>query len=138
MGSEVNIKMSEINKLGKNIKKFRLLKGWNQQQLGEKMGVSRQTITNWETDYRDPDLEKAFKLAEIFDISLEELIGQDGAKKVSSEIVKYNNNKLKARFSNRKIDVLHRELDILTDEELDEIEFALEVIKARREKRKNN
>lgn len=130
--------MAEIHELGKNIKKFRLLKGWSQQQLGEKMGVSRQTITNWETDYRDPDLEKAFKLAEIFDISLEELLGQDNTKKFSSEIVTYNNNKLKTRFGNHKVDVLHRELDILTDEELDEIEFALEVIKAKREKRKNN
>lgn len=129
--------MNENKQLGKNIKKYRLLNGWNQQQLGDKMGVTRQTITNWESDYRYPDLEKAFKLAEIFNISLEELLGHEVAKKASSEIVEYNTNKLKKRFGDSKIDILHRELDILTDDELDEIEFALEVIKLRREKRNN-
>lgn len=132
------IKMTEINGLGKNIKKFRTLKGFSQEQLANKVGLSRQTITNWENGYREPDLDKAFKLAEILDVSLEDLLGKEKTTKVASEIVEYNRKKLQTRFAERKIDVLHRELDILTEEELDEIEFALEVIKAKRKKRNDH
>ncbi len=48
--------------LGKRIKEYRDLKGWNQDQLAEKMFVSRQTISNWENDKTYPDIQSILLL----------------------------------------------------------------------------
>lgn len=49
----------------------------NQEELAEKIGVTRQTISNWELNETSPDLKQAQKLCDIFNISLDELIGKE-------------------------------------------------------------
>ena len=46
----------------------------SQETLAEKINVSRQTISKWETGESLPDIEKATKLARIFNVSLDDLI----------------------------------------------------------------
>ena len=48
----------------------------SQEELAEMLGVTRQTISNWELNETSPDLKQAQKLSNIFDISLDELIGR--------------------------------------------------------------
>ena len=48
----------------------------SQEELAEMIGVTRQTISNWELNETSPDLKQAQKLSNIFDISLDELIGR--------------------------------------------------------------
>lgn len=45
----------------------------SQEQLAEKMGVARQTISKWELGETSPDLEQAKRLSQIFNISLDDL-----------------------------------------------------------------
>jgi putative transcriptional regulator len=45
--------------------------GWSQQQIAELLGVSRQTINAIEKERYDPSLPLAFKIARLFDLSIE-------------------------------------------------------------------
>lgn len=59
---------------GDKLKQYRLQEGLSQEQLAEKIGVSRQAITKWETKRGLPDVENMIILAEIFKLTLDELV----------------------------------------------------------------
>lgn len=63
-----------MRQIGKNIKKHRVEKGMTQDQLAEKLNVTRQAVSNWETGKTQPSIETLSALAEHFGISVEELI----------------------------------------------------------------
>mgnify|MGYP002709326054 FL=1 len=63
--------------LNDNIKKFREEKNLTQQQLADKLYVSRQTVCRWENGSRCPDLIMAKKLALELDVSMDELISDE-------------------------------------------------------------
>ena len=63
--------------LGDNIKKFREDKNLTQQQLADKLYVSRQTVCRWETGSRCPDLLTVKKLALELGVSMDELISDE-------------------------------------------------------------
>jgi putative transcriptional regulator len=54
------------------VRELRKLKGLTQEQLAEVIGVSRQTINAIEKEKFDPSLPTAFKMAQLFDRSIEE------------------------------------------------------------------
>ncbi len=60
--------------LGEQICKYRTARGLSQLELAEKLEVSRQSISKWETNVAVPELEKLVKMAEFFEITLDELI----------------------------------------------------------------
>lgn len=53
------------------LKVFRAERNWSQQELGNRVGVSRQAINAVETGKFDPSLPLAFKLARVFDTTIE-------------------------------------------------------------------
>ena len=56
----------------------------SQEQLAEKLGVSRQAVTKWETDAGIPDIENIMAISALFDISIDELLSNErGAKKTT-------------------------------------------------------
>lgn len=61
---------------GEKLKEIRANQGLSQEQLAEKIGVSRQAITKWETNRGLPDVENMIILAEIFKMTLDELVLQ--------------------------------------------------------------
>ena len=61
-------------KVSKNIKKLRTDKKMTQDALAEKINVTRQTISSWENDRTQPDIDMLVLLANAFDIGVEELI----------------------------------------------------------------
>lgn len=63
--------------IGKKIVNLRLSKNLTQEKLAEKLGITRQTLSNWESDITSPDLKQAKKLCSIFCVSLDELVGND-------------------------------------------------------------
>lgn len=48
-----------------------------QEKLAEKLGVSRQAVTKWETDAGIPDIGNIMAIAALFDISIDELLGKE-------------------------------------------------------------
>ena len=63
--------------IGKKIIDLRKKNGFSQEELAEKVGVARQTISKWELGETSPDLKQAKELSKIFNISLDELTGND-------------------------------------------------------------
>lgn len=59
---------------GEIIQNRRKQSGWSQDQLAEKLGISRQSISKWEQDLALPDLENGLKLCETLGITVEELL----------------------------------------------------------------
>lgn len=59
------------------IKSFRKEKGWTQKELAEQLNVSDKTISSWETGRTYPDLDSLIQLADLFDLTLDELIRED-------------------------------------------------------------
>lgn len=49
-------------------------KGWSQEDLSNQIGVSRQTISKWESSQTTPELNKLIELSKIFEISIDELV----------------------------------------------------------------
>lgn len=52
---------------------LRTARGWTQQELGDKAGVSRQTIISLEGGRYNPSILLAFRLARLFEVSIEEI-----------------------------------------------------------------
>ena len=65
--------------LGANITAFRTAQGLSQEQLAQLLGVSRQSVSKWETGTATPDLVHLLRLCEIFSVSLDTLVGQQAA-----------------------------------------------------------
>lgn len=63
--------------LGNNLFKARKKVGLSQEEVSEKLEVSRQTISKWETNEIVPDIYQAKKLAKIYNLLLDELIDFD-------------------------------------------------------------
>ena len=63
--------------LGSQIKKYRNNMNWSQDELADKVFVSRQTVSNWENDKNYPDIKSLILLSEVFGISLDSLVKGD-------------------------------------------------------------
>lgn len=63
--------------IGNKIINERKIYNLSQEELAEKVGVTRQTISNWELNETSPDLKQAKKLCDIFSISMDELSGKE-------------------------------------------------------------
>ena len=70
--------------IGNNIKSNRKKLGITQEQLAEKINVTRQAVSNWENGKTEPDVETLTKIAQIFDTSIDELV--DGIPKGIKEL----------------------------------------------------
>ena len=55
---------------------LRKQKGLSQEQLGERLGVTRQTISKWELGITTPEMDKLIQLSDLFQISIDELVGR--------------------------------------------------------------
>jgi transcriptional regulator with XRE-family HTH domain len=63
--------------IGNKIMELRKKKGMSQEELAEKVGVARQTISKWELGETSPDLKQSKELSKIFNVSLDELVDND-------------------------------------------------------------
>lgn len=71
--------------LGNLILECRKKSNLSQEDLAKEVGVTRQTISKWELNETSPDLKQAIKLAELFNISVDELANNGKIKIVSQE-----------------------------------------------------
>lgn len=61
--------------LSKNIYELRMSFGWTQVQLAQKLGITKQTVSNWENDNIQPSIDMLVKLSNIFNVSTDYLLG---------------------------------------------------------------
>lgn len=63
--------------LGQKLKEARSKAGLKQEELAQTIGVSRQTVSNWENNRSYPDIASVMKLSDLYGISLDELLKED-------------------------------------------------------------
>lgn len=63
--------------IGENLMKLRKKQGMSQQEVADLLQVSRQTISNWELNQGAPTIDKAKDLAQLYDVSLDDLVGHN-------------------------------------------------------------
>ena len=71
--------------LSERIYRFRRKSGLSQEQLAERIGVSRQAISKWESGTSTPELEKLLALSECFHITLDELVREEAGNRREEE-----------------------------------------------------
>ncbi|PKP64870.1 MAG: transcriptional regulator [Alphaproteobacteria bacterium HGW-Alphaproteobacteria-7] len=64
--------------MNNRLKVMRAERDWSQQDLAERLGVSRQSVNAIETGRYDPSLPLAFKIADVFGIPIEAIFLKDG------------------------------------------------------------
>lgn len=75
-----------MNKVNTMIKLLRTEKGMNQEQLAQQLQVTRQAVSNWETGKTQPDIETLTRLAELFGVTVEQLLYGKEYSKETGEI----------------------------------------------------
>lgn len=94
----------ELN-IGMNIKRLRLAKGLTQEQLAELLTISTAAVSKWEAKNTYPDITMLFPLAEIFGVTVDELLGYDEAKSkadVDKILAEYQRLYVEGRFAEGK------------------------------------
>lgn len=84
-------------KFSEQIKKIRTDNKLTQEQLAQKLNISRQTISSWENNRNLPDLEMVVTVAKLFGLSLDQLILGDDT--MTNKLVKDGNETKKAQLN---------------------------------------
>lgn len=65
--------------LGQRINELRLKFGWSQVELGKRLSVTKQTVSNWENENILPSIEMLMRLSKVFNVPTDYLLGLDDA-----------------------------------------------------------
>ena len=71
--------------LGKRIEQLRSELGWSQVKLAKKLNIAKQTVSNWENDNIQPSIEMLMRIAKLFGVSTDDLLGLDDIPRLSVE-----------------------------------------------------
>ncbi len=84
---EIDKECSSMVAIGERIKESRKQKSLTQQELAEKLNVTRSAISNWEVGRNYPDLDLIIQISELFGITLDQLLKEDTTmlQKISTE-----------------------------------------------------
>jgi len=81
--------------MGEKILKLRKARGWNQEDLAEQIGVSRQAVSRWESDSAKPDADKIVAICDLFGISTDYLLRDVTREADSGDVEKEIRNPLR-------------------------------------------
>lgn len=70
--------------------KLRKLAGLSQEEVADKLEVTRQTVSKWETGQSSPDLDKVLPLCSLYNVTPDELLHDGGSEEADAEMVKSN------------------------------------------------
>lgn len=73
------------NQLAENLMYYRKKKGMSQEKIAEYLEVSRQAVTKWETNTSKPNSNNLIKLAQLFEVDVDTLLGNEGGGKSSTQ-----------------------------------------------------
>ena len=69
--------------LGQRIYEMRTAFGWSQVELAKRLGVAKQTVSNWENENIQPSIEMLVRLARLFNVTTDYLLGLESIPRLS-------------------------------------------------------
>ena len=84
--------------LGESLLNARKSKGLTQEAVAEKLGVSRQTVSKWETGETLPDIRQSKRLAALYGVTLDELIDFDAGVREIQEVIERTTEETSAKI----------------------------------------
>ncbi len=69
--------------LGQRIYELRMAFGWSQVEMAKRLGVAKQTASNWENDNIQPSIDMLIRLAKLFNVSTDYLLGLEKEPRIS-------------------------------------------------------
>lgn len=89
--------------LGNSLSAARKKSGMSQEEVAERLGVSRQTISKWETDETLPDIRQSKGLAMLYHMTLDELIEYDFDEQQAQQMIDSVSDEAQARIDWNKV-----------------------------------
>ena len=71
--------------LGQRIYEIRTAIGWTQVELAKRIGVAKQTVSNWENDNIQPSIDMLVRLAKLFNVTTDYLLGLEAVSRLDVE-----------------------------------------------------
>ena len=97
--------------LGEKIKTYRQKKGYTQEEVANRLHVTRQTISKWEKNYSVPDAEVFVKLADVLEVQTSQLLGVKVDSDVQTALAVQKDAPVSARWRTYMRDVIRMERD---------------------------
>ena len=92
-----------MGSLGQSLTRARKKQGLTQEQVGEKLGVSRQTISKWELDETLPDSRQAKELSRLYETTLDDLIDYDAEVEEVKRVVRHTSQETQEKIDWSKL-----------------------------------
>ena len=110
--------MFNMQRIGRKISNLRKEKNMTQMELADKLGISFQAVSNWERGNSMPDISKLPELAEVMEVSVDELLGEKSV--IVDAVI---NNNMEEVITNEKatIEEISEALPVLKPEQVDTI-----------------
>ena len=89
--------------IGSKIKKSRIDAKLTQEQAAEALGISRQTISNWENEKSYPDIVSVLKMSDLYGVSLDYLLKGDSPMKNYLDYIEESTNVVKSKVKLSKL-----------------------------------
>lgn len=96
--------------LAENLKKIRKDHNLSQEQLAEQLGVSRQSVSKWESNLAYPEMDKVLQICKLFNLNIDDLLNQDIKVVNENKVSKNNVNKFVEDF----LDYVTKSIDLFT------------------------
>lgn len=129
-------------KLNDTICFYRKKQGLTQEELAQRLGVTNQSVSKWESAQCCPDISLIPKIADIFDVSIDELFGKEPKMSITKEVnnseedsvfskavkIVKENDKISASLLQRKLNIGYKEavhlIDLIKDEVTNKEDFS--------------
>ncbi|MBU8768277.1 helix-turn-helix domain-containing protein [Cytobacillus oceanisediminis] len=91
--------------LGKRLKAERERRNWSQIFVAQKIGITNTVLSNYERDYRDPDTETLKKLADLYDVETDYLLGRSAFQKSNANLLSKDEKDIAKRMEKIRQDL---------------------------------
>lgn len=120
-------------KIAKILKKLRLETGKTQKEIAYNLGVSVSTVGMYETGERIPPADKIIKLAELYDVSTDYILGRNEV--MSSQIENEESHKINEKIMNLAKEGFADKIADLTEEQKDKVLEYIDFLKSKNNKK---
>jgi len=101
--------------LAKRLREARKKSGYNQIDAAKKLGISNGTLSGYERNYRDPDTDTLKRMADLYDVSVDWLLGKSDPNSERETII----HKIATEFP--EADLMFKDMESLSIEQLQEV-----------------